>query len=318
MSTHYDSMSSQYVDMSSQYVIAICPYVIIMLYACLHLVGPVEYNVQIGLTWYHKSIALKPKAGESSRVDDPASRKPNKLWRDEDVDMLVNARCQTNPPTFKHIASQINLMNASLGVTIDRPFDEVDCTNKWNKMFPTSEDANKTVVWLTFLKKCWPGLHFETETSPSEAEGSAPCLTAIYIVWPWTRELMKALAVSIFCDATFEITVFNYKLVFITTLDGNKQHRPLMCSFILRSVTTQWAKIFRIFVLYGGASDGDTEIYVVTTDQEKAIRAGRVIGYTDVQTCIMLILCEDILTTCDDIMTTCDDIVMTLCDDILT
>ena len=109
-----------------------------------YVVGPVEYNVQIGLTWYHKSIVLKPKAGESSRVDDPASRKPNKLWRDEDVDMLVNARCQTNPPTFKHIASQINLMNASLGMTIDRPFDEVDCTNKWNKMFPTSEDANKT------------------------------------------------------------------------------------------------------------------------------------------------------------------------------
>ena len=231
-------------------------------------------NVTVGLLWLEKAIALKAKQSDRSNVDDPVFRKPVKQWSDADVDILLNSRCRTNPPTFRHIADQINLMNRTAGVEIDREFNAKDCQNKWDQMFPTSDDANKAVAWLTALSKSWPGLYFQTESAPSSDGRSPPCLTAIYIVWPWSRELLKVLAPSIFCDASFNITVFNYKVVFITTLDGNKQHRPLMCSFILRSVAGQWAKIFQIFYLHGGATDCEPVLYVVTTDKEKAIRAG--------------------------------------------
>ena len=230
-------------------------------------------NVTVGLSWYQKAMSLVSKHRGRSKVDDPVPRKAAKQWRDEDVDILLNARCQTNPPTFKHVANQINLVNRTAGTCVDREFTAKDCYNKWINMFPTCDDANKAVAWLTELKKSWPGLYFQTESSPSSDGSRPPCLTAIYIVWPWSRELMKVLAPSIFCDASFNITVFNYKVVFITTLDGNKQHRPLMCSFISRSVAEQWATMFRIFFLHGGAPDCD--LYVVTSDKEKAIRAGK-------------------------------------------
>ena len=193
---------------------------------------------------------LQSQHQHATTVDEPEMRKAAKLWSDGDVDILVNARCQTNPPTFQHIAAQINMMNSRLGVSVDRQHTETTCRNKWMQMFPSSEDANKTIAWLTYLKKCWPSLHFRTESSPSNDGKSPPVLTGIYIVWPWSRVMMETLSPSIFCDATFEVTIFNYKIVFITTLDGNKQHRPLMCSFILRSVAAQWAKIFNIFNLY--------------------------------------------------------------------
>ena len=214
-------------------------------------------NVTNGLPWFEKAMTLASKHHGRSKVDDPVRRKPAKQWRDEDVDILLHARCQTNPPTFGHVADRINLFNRTAGRPVDRKFTARDCRNKWDSMFPTSDDANKAVAWLTELRKTWHGLYFQTESSPSSDGKSPPCLTAIYIVWPWTRAIMEELAPSIFCDATFNITVFHYKVVFITTLDGNKQHRPLMCSFILRSVTEQWATIFRIFFLHGGGRDRD-------------------------------------------------------------
>ena len=233
-------MSSHYVNMS----IRVLTFGVIILSVVAD-----PANVSEGLIWYHKAITLKARVQLPPTVDDPKCKNATKNWSDSDVDILVNSRCMTNPPTFNYIAAQINLVNDRTGVTIDREFTGNDCSNKWWNMFPSSEDANKTIAWLTYLRKCWPNLHFRTESAPSIDKRSPPKLTAIYIVWPWSRELMKTLAPSIFCDATFEVTVFNYKIVFITTLDGNKQHRPLMCSFILRSVAEQWAKIFNIFNL---------------------------------------------------------------------
>lgn len=84
--------------------------------------------------------------------------------------------------------------------------------------------------------------------------------------------MMKTLSPSVFCDATFKVTVYLYKVVCITTLDGNKQHRPIMCSFITSSSTDQWAVIFDIF--HKVVRDFSPQLHVVTSDQEKAIRAG--------------------------------------------
>lgn len=192
-------------------------------------------------------MSLKSQVPQAVKVNDSPFKMSKKRWTEQDVDILITCRCATDPPTFKNIARQLNELNFRMGKETDREFTTRDCINKWSTLFPRSEDANKTVAWLSRLKKCWPGLHFETESQPSADENLPPQLTGLYIVWPWSREVMRTLTSSIFCDATFEVTVFNYKIVLITTLDGNKQHRPLMCFFILRSISSQWAKIFNIF-----------------------------------------------------------------------
>ena len=77
---------------------------------------------------------------------------------------------------------------------------------------------------------------------------------------------------SIFGDATYNLTVFGYKVIFLSTLDGNQQHRPLMTSFILQSTTRNWRIIFNyageFFIIEA------TLIYVLTSDAEKAIDSG--------------------------------------------
>ena len=119
--------------------------------------------------------------------------------------------------------------------------------NKWTSMFPPSTDANRTVKYLDDLEKVWPGLYVHTQQDAAPETNSPPKLTALHIMWPWAVDIMNALAPNIFCDATYNVTVFEYKVVMITCLDGNQQHRPLMCSFITRSTSSEWANIFDIF-----------------------------------------------------------------------
>ena len=158
---------------------------------------------------------------------------------------------------------------------VDKPcrdFTSQDCRNRWHKLFPSEEDANMTVNFLRKLKTKWPGLQFSPKLDRGERTNKPPVLTSLHIVWPWTTYMLSKLATSLFCDATYEVTVFNYKVVSVTTLDGNKQHRPLMMSFILSTTAEQWCIIFDILHKFGG--DLKLEIYVVTSDQEKAISAG--------------------------------------------
>ena len=96
---------------------------------------------------------------------------------------------------------------------------------------------------------------------------------------------MKTLSPSVFCDATFELTVYHYKVVCISTLDGNNQLRPLMCSFIINSTGPRWSIIFDIFNTHVlDESLDDPKMYVVTTDQEKAILAGLRVSHIDEKT----------------------------------
>ena len=87
---------------------------------------------------------------------------------------------------------------------------------------------------------------------------------------------MKTLSNSIFCDATFSVTCYHYKVVFITTVDGNRQHRPLMCSFIIRSDASMWCMILNMFKREVSSDEDSDEatLYVLTSDQEEAIRSG--------------------------------------------
>lgn len=91
-----------------------------------------------------------------------------------------------------------------------------------------------------------------------------------------------------------QVTIYGYKVVFITTLDGNGRHRPLFTSFISQSNEASWKQLFDKFAEYvsvprGFASRAFTtlrrrgaqnaladrpKLFAVTTDQEKAIDGG--------------------------------------------
>ena len=163
-----------------------------------------------------------------------------------------------DPVAFKHIALSLNRIFRLRGVSGIRgiPGDESeglrdytakDCANKWKSMFPSSQDAVATNKYLHHLKKVLPGLMFIVEKIRSGADIN---IGAIHIAWPWAKTCMESLQNSVFCDATFQITCYGYKVVFITTLDGNKQHRPLQTSFILYGHAEQWKRIFNFFATY--------------------------------------------------------------------
>ena len=161
-------------------------------------------------------------------------------WTQEEINYLIRARCAPNPPTFKNISRSIVFVGH-----VHRTVEE--CVNKWNNLFPSCADVNNTVEYLRQLKEQWPNLYFHPEKKVGTETTGHPQLVGLHIVWPWSSDMMKNLSPSIFCDATYDATVYNYKVVMLSTFDGNNQHRPLMCSFIMSSTSTQWATIFDIF-----------------------------------------------------------------------
>ena len=182
-----------------------------------------------------------------NRIDTPNTGRPKRQWLTADVDDLLESRCSRNPPTFTNIAKQLNRAHRRIGTPLQFPFTARELLNKWQSMFPASNDANRTVQYMDDLKQLWPGLHFHTEKDHGKDLDSTPKLVGLHIVWPWTVQVLNTLAPNIFCDATYNVTVFHYRVVMITCLDGNRQHRPLMCSFITRSTAPAWATIFDIF-----------------------------------------------------------------------
>jgi hypothetical protein len=93
------------------------------------------------------------------------------------------------------------------------------------------------------------------------------------------------------------VTIYGYKVVMITTLDGNRHHRPLFMSFVRNSTTECWKRIFDLFAacvsaalhphlrvrmrntfaFRSGAGPGfcaKANLFAVTTDHEKAIESG--------------------------------------------
>ena len=110
-----------------------------------------------------------------------------------------------------------------------------------------STDVNRAMEHVRKLQKIWPDLYFQTQKETREDIRGPAKLITLHIVWSWSKDLMKTLAPSVFCDATFEVTVYHYKVVCISTLDGENQIRPLMCSFIINSTGPQWGTVFDIF-----------------------------------------------------------------------
>lgn len=175
-------------------------------------------------------------------------RRPNQVWSPENVHTLIKQRSHVNPTAFKEIARQLNsLEERRASVIRTRPYTPVDCQNKWASLFPSSSDVHSTIRYMLKLQKEWPGTVVKVEPT---FEKHNIVIGGAHIVWPWARATMKRLAKTVFCDATFHVTIYNYKVVMFTTLDGNHQHRPLMVSFIADSTTVQWQRIFDIFYRY--------------------------------------------------------------------
>ena len=204
-------------------------------------------NVEIYMKCFRScKRILRQRDPELARTVARTTR-PQRKWRRADIVELVVARSSPNPPTFKNIAQSMNRSYSRMGLDLARPFTVRELLNKWTLLFPPSTDANRTVEYLDNLKGCWPGLYFHTQREDSPERQSAPKLIALHIVWPWAVDVMNTLTWNVFCDATYNVTVFEYKVVMITCLDGNQQHRPLMCSFISRSTDDSWATVFDIF-----------------------------------------------------------------------
>ena len=165
------------------------------------------------------------------------------VWTAEQVDILVEDRTTSNPVPFKTIATTLNRM---FPTSLVRPVTTRDCLNKWINLFPTSADATSTVHYLHNLTQSWPGTSAKVEIARNGVD-RRPTINAIHIVWPWAQKCVQTLAKNVFIDATFKVTCYKYRVVCMTTLDGNKQHRPLMVSFILSLKGDQWKRIFDFF-----------------------------------------------------------------------
>ena len=190
---------------------------------------------------------LGTPVARSADSDLARCRRPAKIWSAEDTKTLVAMRCTDNPSTFRQIALALNRTHEVVGSIIDRRFEALDCRNKWSRMFPSAMDCNKTLEYVKALQKKWPNLVFKTTTEKCRDTRRPPRLFALHVVWPWAAALMSALSPSIFCDATYKVTLYHYKVVMITTLDGDKHHRPLMVSFITTSDKKTWREIFNLF-----------------------------------------------------------------------
>ena len=214
-------------------------------------------------------------------------RKLPKVWCSEDVKTLVEMRSLDNPPTFRHIAYTLNRTHERLRSEMPRPFEARDCSNKWALMFPSAMDTNQTLQHLKQLKRKWPGLIYGVQTEQDSTLERPPSLTGLYIVWPWAKDMMTTLSPSIFCDATYNVTIYHYKVVMITTLDGNRHHRPLMVCFITRSTGTQWRHVFNIFARH--VAPQVERVYAVTSDKEKAISSG--LAMSELQVSAAQVMC---------------------------
>ena len=197
-----------------------------------------------------------------------------KHWSQSDVNTLIRARCQDNPPTFRQIAEELNRHHERIGSTVDREFTAKHCSNKWYSLFPNQLDANRTVEYCRKLQRQWPNLKYFTKTESVADNSRPPKLIALHIVWPWSKDLVVTLAGSTFCDATYNVTIYDYQVVCFSTLDGNKQHRPLMTSFVAESTGVMWKNMFNIYAAHVLPDRRPPPMYVITSDQEKAIQSG--------------------------------------------
>ena len=76
-----------------------------------------------------------------------------KHWSQSDVNTLIRARCQDNPPTFRQIAEELNRFHEHVGTQVDRKFTAKQCSNKWYSLFPNELDANRTVEYCRKLQR---------------------------------------------------------------------------------------------------------------------------------------------------------------------
>ena len=135
-----------------------------------------------------------------------------KVWSEICVDALIESRSRRTPPSFRNIAGDLNRLTKRVGIHIvDREYTARDCINKWKSLFPSGQDANLTVKYLRSMMEKWPGTTVEIEHTAASST-CRPVIKALHIVWPWSEKIMNMLAESIFCDATFHITLYKYKV----------------------------------------------------------------------------------------------------------
>ena len=59
--------------------------------------------------------------------------------------------------------------------------------------------------FLEKLKQLWTGLQYWTDSFVPGTSGAKPQVRNFHILWPWSVDMLRALAPSLFCDATFKV-----------------------------------------------------------------------------------------------------------------
>lgn len=196
---------------------------------------------------YRRDFAVQTGNDSTGEYKSP-QRVRDQYWSLQATHTLLAERCKTSPSSFVRISEHLNNLEYRRPTRPvgSRPFTKSDCLNKWAELIPATVDIRTTMQFLKLLERLWPGTKCVCE--PGEGSSSeCPSLKAIHVIWPWCRSVLEHAGKSLFCDGTFHVTIYIFKLVCLTTLDGNHHHRPLMFSFITDSNTPQWTTIFNLF-----------------------------------------------------------------------
>ena len=114
------------------------------------------------------------------------------------------------PVPFGDIARNLNRLRAGnpaeYGGAGPRPFTSRDCLNRWRALFPSAADTSATMAFLERLKALWPCMKYWTDSEVPGASGAKPVVTGLHVWWPWSGKILRVLAPSLFCDATFKVT----------------------------------------------------------------------------------------------------------------
>ena len=118
------------------------------------------------------------------------------------------------PASYKTIALSLNRLRTenSIAYGCGRLFTAQDVRNKWHRTFPSKFDTNRAVKYLRDLEVAWPGTKVKVGAVCSDDPGDPPLVCNFHVLFPWASDLVHTVAPNISLDATFNMTIYGYKV----------------------------------------------------------------------------------------------------------
>ena len=156
---------------------------------------------------YGLSTAVLPEDRLTLVKDTSTGPYVSQDWTESEINFLTISRGAQHLPSNTSFSHSLTLKVYKRSAA--------QCKNKWYKLFPSNSDVNNAVEveHLREMRKHWPGLYFHPQKQVSTDSDGHSQLIALHIVWPWSQDIMRTRSPSIFCDVTYETTVYHYKVV---------------------------------------------------------------------------------------------------------